>query len=163
MRRPRIGISQRPRRAGSVWFPVTAADQDASCRSARRLRQSAAVLLFAAIVRGLTLWAFPAGLEQDVDGYRQLAENLRQTGVYGLRDTSTPATVVRPTAFRPPLYPLMLTALVARTASLRGPSQSHTGASDWQPSVAYSRCAPLAVRFVVSTARGARSLGPNPP
>ena len=112
MRRPRIGIWQRPRRAGSVGFPVTAADCDALRRPARRFRQSVAILLFAAIVRGLTLWAFPAGLERDVDGYRQLAENLRRSGMYGLRDTSTPATVVRPTAFRPPLYPLLLTALV---------------------------------------------------
>jgi 4-amino-4-deoxy-L-arabinose transferase-like glycosyltransferase len=43
-------------------------------------------------------------MDDDVDQYRQLAENIRQHHVYG-RDGKDG---IQPTAFRPPLYPLLL-------------------------------------------------------
>ena len=68
-----------------------------------------AVLVSALIVRGGVLIALPEGLAKDTDGYRQLAESLL-LGVYS-RD------LVHPTAYRPPLYPLLL-AHVARDHQL---------------------------------------------
>ena len=47
----------------------------------------------------------PGALETDPDGYRRLAENLVEHGTFGTGDT--------PTAYRPPLYPLLLTGCVA--------------------------------------------------
>lgn len=47
----------------------------------------------------------PGALMNDPDGYRRLAENLIAHGTFGEGDT--------PTAYRPPLYPLMLTGCVA--------------------------------------------------
>lgn len=65
------------------------------------------------------------GLHRDTDAYRVLAETLRNTGTYGFKtnleqSTSTALesqpvpsrTPVRPTAFRPPLYPMLLSVLV---------------------------------------------------
>ena len=49
-------------------------------------------------------------LERDPDAYRQIAENLVEHDVYSRAPRSAPA---RPTAFRPPLYPLLL-AVVSR-------------------------------------------------
>jgi hypothetical protein len=68
-----------------------------------------AVLLCAVAVRGGILWLHADSLRGDPDGYRRLAENIVANGVLGERDI--------PTAYRPPLYPLLLAAL-ARTAGL---------------------------------------------
>ncbi|MCE5269254.1 MAG: hypothetical protein LLG00_15360, partial [Planctomycetaceae bacterium] len=47
----------------------------------------------------------PDALTADIDGYRRLAENVVRHGTFGDGEV--------PTAFRPPLYPLMLTPCVA--------------------------------------------------
>ena len=45
----------------------------------------------------------PDGLAGNPDNYRELADNLVEHGIYGLGND-----VVRPTAYRPPLYPIVL-------------------------------------------------------
>jgi len=65
----------------------------------------AAVLLFAFAVRAGVLLLTPDALTRDTDDYRRLAENLVEYGTFGHNNT--------PTAFRPPLYPLLLTGCVA--------------------------------------------------
>jgi hypothetical protein len=74
-------------------------------------RWLAVVFISAAVIRGVILWAMSGGLYQDTDGYRRLAENLRTVGVFGWGDAATGA--VLPTAFRPPLYPLLLAPFVS--------------------------------------------------
>jgi hypothetical protein len=69
------------------------------------LRVFLAVVLFALLVRGGALMLMPGALLTDPDGYRRLAENLVQHGTFGAGDV--------PTAYRPPLYPLLLTGCVA--------------------------------------------------
>lgn len=82
------------------------------CRgNPRRWRLAAAVLVFAIVVRAAVLIIGVAGFERDVDGYRRLAENLRATGVFGWVDSEETGQV-NPTRFRPPLYPLLLAALI---------------------------------------------------
>ncbi|NLY00601.1 MAG: hypothetical protein GXY83_31275 [Rhodopirellula sp.] len=63
------------------------------------------LLVVAAVVRGGFLLGTPQALQADPDGYRCLAENLVDRGIFGYGAT--------PTAYRPPLYPLMLAPLVA--------------------------------------------------
>ena len=63
------------------------------------------LLIVATILRGGFLIATPGALQSDPDGYRCLAENLVDRGVFGYRAT--------PTAYRPPLYPFMLAPLTA--------------------------------------------------
>ena len=60
----------------------------------------AAAIAFAIVVRAATLAFGYAQLAADPDGYRALAANVATHGVYGQGD--------RPTAYRPPLYPLAL-------------------------------------------------------
>jgi len=62
-----------------------------------------ALLLFALAVRLTFVGATSDSLTADPDGYRRLAENLRQHGVFGNGHV--------PTAFRPPLYPWLLAAV----------------------------------------------------
>ena len=59
----------------------------------------------AIIVRFPVLWNSSASILVDTDGYVALADNLNAHGVYG--------TGKKPTAYRPPLYPLLL-AVVQR-------------------------------------------------
>jgi len=56
------------------------------------------------LLRGGALLVIPDALQADPDGYRQLAENLVTHGTFGAGE---------PTAYRPPLYPLLLTGCVA--------------------------------------------------
>ena len=70
----------------------------------RRLRALLCVALGVLVIRGACMLTLHHNLDSDVDEYRQLAQNLRQHHVYG-RQLETP---IRPTAFRPPLYPLVL-------------------------------------------------------
>ena len=56
------------------------------------------------LIRGTGMLALNQKLDADVDQYRQLAENLRQHHVYGRQGQGE----IHPTAFRPPLYPLLL-------------------------------------------------------
>ncbi|MCR4412169.1 MAG: phospholipid carrier-dependent glycosyltransferase [Thermoguttaceae bacterium] len=57
------------------------------------------------LVRGGAMLAAPDALRDDVDRYRAVAENLYYRGVF--------ATIERPTAYRPPLYPVLLVPAVA--------------------------------------------------
>ncbi len=63
-----------------------------------------AVVAFALVVRVGVLAVGPEPLERDPDGYRYLAENLLERGSYAYEHV--------PTAYRPPLYPLMLAPCV---------------------------------------------------
>ncbi len=81
------------------------------------------VFLLAFAVRGAFAAAQLPSLEADPDAYRQLAITWRTTGVFAVGPGERED--VRPTAYRPPLYPLVLAALVEhgavapeRTASL---------------------------------------------
>ena len=75
------------------------------------------ILVAAAFIRGPSAWVLQGQLEADPDAYRQLAERWNATGQYALeiRGSSSTSNVPlseRPTqyrtAFRPPLYPLVL-------------------------------------------------------
>ena len=68
-------------------------------------RTLAALLLLALLVRGCVLLFTPGALTADTDDYRRLAENLVEHGTFGTGTT--------PTAYRPPLYPVLLTGCVA--------------------------------------------------
>jgi 4-amino-4-deoxy-L-arabinose transferase-like glycosyltransferase len=65
------------------------------------------VLLFASIVRGGVLWLRADSLRSDPDGYRRLAENVSAKRVLG--------EGIVPTAYRPPLYPLLLAVFTRDT------------------------------------------------
>jgi hypothetical protein len=69
----------------------------------------AGVLVFTLAVRGGALWALRGNLAQDPDAYRQIAENLLQHGVLAMGAGDHPP----PTAYRPPLYPIVLSNLPA--------------------------------------------------
>ncbi len=69
----------------------------------------AGVLLFALVLRGGVLWVLRGNLAYDPDAYRQIAENLLRHGVFAMGTGDTP----QPTAYRPPLYPLVLSNLPA--------------------------------------------------
>src|SRR5437879_11593556 len=55
-------------------------------------------------------WAMRGNLNQDPDAYREIAENLLRHGEFALgKPTSANADYQpRPTAYRPPLYPVVL-------------------------------------------------------
>lgn len=73
--------------------------------SRRRLIAALAVIAVLAIaVRGAAVWFLADGLSHDTDGYRAVAQSLLDHGDF-LRDG-------RPTAWRPPLYPLLLAKLL---------------------------------------------------
>lgn len=102
----------------------------AEARSARRAWWIfAGVMLFALAVRGGALWAMRDKLAADPDSYRQLAENLLAEGVYGRflpLDIHARGTSKLPTAYRPPLYPLLLTKLAySGTVSLAAVAACH--------------------------------------
>ena len=80
----------------------------------------AALIVFTAVVRlGVLVW-MGSQLQQDPDAYAQVAANVRTHGVFGLTQQDGR---VRPTALRPPLYPLLLAVCV-------------TGGTLWKPGVA---------------------------
>lgn len=58
------------------------------------------LITFTLIVRGGVLWASFDSLQADPDAYRQLAVNIIEHGTLGVGD--------QPSAFRPPLYPILL-------------------------------------------------------
>ncbi len=64
----------------------------------------AIVVLLTIAVRGAAAWLFADGLTHDTDGYRAVAQTLVDHGDF-LRDG-------RPTAWRPPLFPLLLAKLL---------------------------------------------------
>ena len=63
------------------------------------------LLALALVARAAVVAGAPDSLENDPDGYRYLAENLLEGGVFGYGRI--------PTAYRPPLYPLVLAPCVA--------------------------------------------------
>ena len=69
----------------------------------------AGLLLVALLVRGGVLWVLRDKLADDPDAYREIAENILQYGVFGLGKSGEPT----PTAYRPPLYPIVLSNLPA--------------------------------------------------
>ena len=62
-----------------------------------------AVVVCALLIRIALVVAMADSLNADPDAYRSIAENLRHHGVYGSASS--------PTAFRPPLYPVLLAGL----------------------------------------------------
>ena len=83
----------------------------------RRLdRKLLAVLLLGLLVRGAVLWQYRDTLTRDDDNYGEIATNLRQQSIFGLGQEAA-----TPTAFRPPLYPLLLagTMLTERVTPLQ--------------------------------------------
>jgi hypothetical protein len=63
------------------------------------------IFVFALLLRGgILLWT-PDSLRADPDGYRAIAENVRDCGTFGHEHI--------PTAYRPPLYPILLLPCVA--------------------------------------------------
>ena len=62
---------------------------------------------------GGVLWALRGNLTDDPDAYRQIAENLLRHGVFAMGEGDHP----QPTAYRPPLYPVVLSNLPAATGS----------------------------------------------
>ena len=75
----------------------------------------AGLLVFTLLVRGGVLWAMQGNLQQDPDAYREIAENLLRHGEFALGkgEPGDDAAPVRPTAYRPPLYPVILSNLPA--------------------------------------------------
>jgi 4-amino-4-deoxy-L-arabinose transferase-like glycosyltransferase len=74
--------------------------------SGSRHRQYLGMLLvLTLVVRSAAMLMIPHALEADPDGYRRLAENLYEHGTFGYGD--------QPTAYRPPLYPLVLAPWMA--------------------------------------------------
>lgn len=64
------------------------------------------LLLVAILLRGIVIWKFGANLDADVDHYLGIARNLAAGHGFFVPGTNTP------TAYRPPLYPLMLAGLL---------------------------------------------------
>lgn len=73
----------------------------------------AALLLFTLLVRGSVLWLMRDNLQQDPDAYREIGEFLVQRGEFALGKLSRfeSASQPRRTAYRPPLYPVILSNL----------------------------------------------------
>jgi hypothetical protein len=73
-------------------------------------RQAAiAIVLLALLVRGFVCFRDLEQYSADPDAYRVIAETLANTGVYGMTSASGKT---RATAYRPPLYPFVLSRLV---------------------------------------------------
>ncbi len=71
----------------------------------------AGLLVFTLVVRGAVLWGMRGNLEQDPDAYREIAENLLVHGEFALGKQIDGDWQPRPTAYRPPLYPMVLSNL----------------------------------------------------
>lgn len=82
-------------------------------RAASRYAWPLAVLVAALAVRGGVLSLGAGRLHADPDSYRQLALGVLDYGVYGYPEANgaDSASPLRPTAYRPPLYPLLLAAI----------------------------------------------------
>jgi hypothetical protein len=68
-----------------------------------------ALLAFALCLRGIVLFVGQSSLSDDPDAYLRLAGNWARAGVLGVE--SSDGSTVTPTAFRPPLYPWLLSRL----------------------------------------------------
>ncbi len=74
-------------------------------QAARQRRWTVWLLLATLAIRATFVLLTRSGLDGDIDAYRALAQNLVAHGVLGQGDA--------PSAYRPPLYPLMLAALAS--------------------------------------------------
>ncbi|MCA9139294.1 MAG: glycosyltransferase family 39 protein [Planctomycetales bacterium] len=61
------------------------------------------------IMRGVTMWMLPTSFQADPDAYRAISVTIAESGVFGLTGA---AGDPKPTAFRPPLYPWMISFVV---------------------------------------------------
>jgi 4-amino-4-deoxy-L-arabinose transferase-like glycosyltransferase len=68
------------------------------------------LIMLAVCVRGGVLVAGGARFQDDPDGYRQLARNLLDHGTFGYTLVRDGQREIVPTAYRPPVYPLVLAA-----------------------------------------------------
>lgn len=68
-----------------------------------------AFVAFAMLLRGLACWTLAGGLSEDPDAYAAIAVTVANTGTFGI---TAPDGEPHPTAFRPPLYPWLLSAAV---------------------------------------------------
>jgi 4-amino-4-deoxy-L-arabinose transferase-like glycosyltransferase len=93
---------------------ATILTQNNSPAPATAARGLAVVLVAAAVIRAMAILAQFAALEDDPDGYRRLAVTLRETGVFGSAELREGLVRVRPTAYRPPLYPMLLSLLATQ-------------------------------------------------
>ena len=114
------------------------------------------VLVLALGLRGTVLVGLQANLNDDPDAYRRLAVNLMTTGTYGLHATG--AGVIQPTAYRPPLYTLLLCAGLAVSggapcAATRAISFPATAGSRWALPATVSRMASISFSLGVSLSR----------
>ncbi len=75
-----------------------------------KLKQPLAVFLLALASRGFVCYLNFDPLSADPDAYARISETLAKTGVFGLTPADGRPT---PTAFRPPLYPFLLSWLVS--------------------------------------------------
>lgn len=71
-------------------------------------RSFISLILFATVVRAVVLWIGRADMLADPDSYSRLAVNWATTGTFGFEGEGG----VSPTAFRPPLYPWLLSWFV---------------------------------------------------
>src|SRR5262245_51173109 len=71
------------------------------------------LLALTLLLRGSVLWVMRDNLRQDPDAYRQIAENLLRFGEFALgqRDMGEVSSCPTPTAYRRPLYPIVLSNL----------------------------------------------------
>src|SRR5688500_7126229 len=92
---------------------MTASSADLAKDSRRGWLLFAGVMLLTLLIRGGALWAMRERLNDDPDAYRQIAETLVRTGQYAMSvHVEEPAAdFVEPSAYRPPLYPLVLSCL----------------------------------------------------
>jgi 4-amino-4-deoxy-L-arabinose transferase-like glycosyltransferase len=111
----------------------------------------AAILLFTALVRGGVLWGTRANLEQDPDMYREIAENLLVHGEFARGWGES----VQPTAYRPPLYPIVLSNL---------PDTSGRQVALWKVAILHVLLGVATVWLTYLTARrliGSSKVGPS--
>lgn len=86
--------------------------------------------------RAIFGWFDYGALQQDIDGYAPLAVNLAESGTFGFRDQDG---FVKPTAFRPPLYPWLLSWIVqSGSLKLGGVFVLHWTISVWTSMLAAS-------------------------
>lgn len=97
------------------------------------------VILAAVLLRGAVMVAHRDHLDQDPDAYRLIAENLRERGAFTRAVGEQPATA---TAFRPPLYPLLLAATAWQTR-----------VTGWQVAILHLAIGALTVVLVWNLAR----------
>ena len=74
-------------------------------------------LLAAAVVRAAMLWGGWDNLREDPDAYTAMSQTLAQSGVFGL---TAPDGTPTATAFRPPLYPAILSGLMVAIIAVGG-------------------------------------------